>query len=460
MAWLYERHSHFRSFDVMLQGRADSLLGSVQDAGDAADNVMLDKSDLSIPEEDIYEVRDASGRLLGRSPNWDGATEQIFSSHSDKAFPIFLNGKEYRALLLKGLRVVDPDEKGGGVPRHVTIVYGSPTKHLWHAVMGTVKFYAVSSLILLAITGIIMAWLLNRGLAPLRELAAEASKVSVNSWEFTPSEQARSTKELAPLVEALEAALQRLERSFMQQRRFVSDSAHELKTGVAVVKSSLQLLAMKPRTAAEYQAGLERCEADCARMEELVTRMLTLARVEASASEAAHVASESNVSLVLRQICEQLQPVAELRRIGVVLSLPESFSESLYVHLAQEECGLLFSNLLLNALQHSGPDTTITVSAHTAANTAEIHIADQGAGINPEALPHVFEPFYRDDPSRNRNTGGTGLGLSICKAIVDAAGGEIAISSYLNVGTTVMVRLPLAPASTNLKQEIIVSQTA
>jgi signal transduction histidine kinase len=69
---------------------------------------------------------------------------------------------------------------------------------------------------------------------------------------------------------------------------------------------------------------------------------------------------------------------------------------------------------------------------------------DQGDGIPPEVLPYVFERFYRGDPSRNRKTGGTGLGLSICKAIVDAAGGQITLNSTLGVGTTVVVQLPLA----------------
>jgi hypothetical protein len=72
LAAVYQRHSQLRSFDIMLQGRADSLLGSVQDAEDQADNVMLDRTGLQLPSEDVYEVRDNGGRLLGRSANWQG----------------------------------------------------------------------------------------------------------------------------------------------------------------------------------------------------------------------------------------------------------------------------------------------------------------------------------------------------------------------------------------------------
>jgi signal transduction histidine kinase len=442
LAWIYERHSHFRSFDILLRGRADSLLGSVQDAEDPDDNVMLNKSDLNVPSEDIYEVRDEKGRLLGRSPNWDGAAAQTLSSRADGYFTLKINGKHYRTLLLHGLRVVDPDDKGGGVPRHVVIIYGSPTNRVWKAVTGAVKFYTVASLLLLAITGFVVAWLLNRSMAPLRELAAEAGSVSVNAWQFNPPETARATKELAPLVEALETTLQRLERSFLQQRRFISDAAHELKTAVAVVKSSFQLLGMKQRSAAEYQAGLERCESDCSRMEEIVAKMLTLARAENNAeTKSDQIVTTTNISHTLRQVAEQFQSMAELRGVAVVLST----QEDILVALAGEECTLVLSNLLLNALQHSRRDTTILASAFRKGSIVEVRVEDQGDGIDSVALPHVFERFYRGDPSRNRNTGGTGLGLSICKAIVDGAGGEIHIDSLPDIGTAVMVILPVAP---------------
>ncbi|QNI32948.1 sensor histidine kinase [Alloacidobacterium dinghuense] len=440
LAWLYERHSHFRSFDILLRGRADSLLGSVQDAEDPEDNVMLSKSDVNVPSEDIYEVWDEKGRLLGRSPNWDGTTRETLSTHVDGYSKLNINGRHYRSLLLHGLRVVDPGDKGGGVPHHVTIVYGAPVERVWHAIFGAVKFYAIASLILMLVTGLVMAWLLHRSLAPLRALANEAAGVSVNAWHFTPPEDARATRELAPLVKALEATLQRLQHSFFQQRRFVSDAAHELKTGVAVVKSSLQLLGIKQRSAAEYQAGLERCEADCGRMEEIVAKMLALARAENTETGPSRIGLSTDVSEVLHKSVDQFSSMADLRGVRVELSAPRAF----HIALTTEECSLLLSNLLLNALQHSTRDTRVRILAEEKNHLVEVRLQDQGDGIPSEVLPHVFERFYRGDPSRNRNTGGTGLGLSICKAIVDAAGGEITIDSTPGLGTTVNLFLPSA----------------
>jgi signal transduction histidine kinase len=101
-------------------------------------------------------------------------------------------------------------------------------------------------------------------------------------------------------------------------------------------------------------------------------------------------------------------------------------------------------NLLTNALQHSPPDSIITVDIRRLGDLAEMRVSDNGDGIAPEDLPHVFERFFRSDPSRSRRTGGTGLGLAICTAIADKFNGSIEITSKLNEGTTVLVRFPLA----------------
>jgi signal transduction histidine kinase len=442
----YERHAHFRAFDIMLRGRADSVLGAVQDAEDAADNVMLDQADLHLPADEIYEVYDSSGRLLGRSPNWQGSSSKPAAQAPDGFSHRVINQHQYRFLLLHGSRIVDPGEPGGGKLRQVTLLYGAPTDHVWHAIRSAVEFYAAGSVLLLLVTGPLIAWLLHRGLLPLRQLAALASQVSVDAWEFSPPASARTTPELAPLTQAIENVLQRLEQSFLQQRAFVSDAAHELKTAVAVVKSSLQLLGLKQRTTEEYRVGLERCLDDSKRLEELVVKMLTLARVESASSVGGAAGANSpqacDMAASLRQTVTQLETVADLRNVQVVVN---TSAGSIYpVPLAADDCSLLVSNLLLNALQHSPPEVKIQLRLSVDAGTVELAVEDHGEGIDPAVLPHVFERFYRGDPSRTRSTGGAGLGLAICKAVAERAGGAISIASQSGQGTTVTVRLPLA----------------
>ena len=434
-AMLYERHVRFRSFDVMLRGRADSLLGAVQDAEDTQDNVMLDGTEVNLPAEDIYQVEDATGRVLGRSPNWAGPVAAVLSTRNGKSFRVSVSGTHYRAVKIEGLRIVDPGDKGGGIPRRVIIFYGSPTDRVWGEIWEAVGFYAITSVSLLAISGMLIFWLLSRGLAPLRELAAEASGVSVDSWNFVPPQRARMIRELAPLTVALETVLAGLEQSFVKQRRFVGDAAHELKTAVAVLKSSLQLLTLKQRTTQEYERGIERCQLDCERVEQTVAKMLTLARVETNTTS---TSVATDLTHVLHQVTQQFESMAELKRLQIRVSA----EDAVMVDAEPEQLQLLCGNLLLNALQHSPPGSAIRALVRQDETNVELVIEDDGEGIAAQHLPHVFDRFYRGDPSRSRDTGGTGLGLAICKAIASRWGGTIDIASDLGSGTKVRVRFP------------------
>jgi len=454
LAWGYERHAHFRSFEIMLRGRADSVLGAVQDAEDAGDNVMLDLADLHVPSEDVYEVWDGRGHLLGRSSNWQGSSALQFPPqngffHSD------IDHRHYRLLRLAGTRIVDPGEVRGGHLRFVTILYGAPTERVWRSIYGAVEFYAAGMLLLVLITGPLIAWVLHRGLTPLRQLATLAGNISANSWTFNPPDSARETAELAPLTRALETALQRLERSFNQQRTFISDAAHELKTAVAVVKSSLQLTAMRPRTPEEYQAANERALSDAERVEALVSRMLTLARLEYTpssfpdqSSAALHTSQRgANINACITSAVSEFETAAAVRQVAISLHpLP---ADPCLVPLSPEDCSLVFGNLLLNAIQHSAPQSHVEIRATQNEDSVEITVQDHGEGIDPVDLPNVFDRFYRADPSRARSTGGTGLGLAICKAAVERAGGTISLSSDLGKGTTARIQFRNSSRSDN-----------
>jgi signal transduction histidine kinase len=433
-AMLYERHVRFRSFDIMLRGRADSLMGAVQDADDTGDNVMLDGTEAKLPQQDIYQAEQTGVRVLGHSRNWTGMPE----GKPGDFFSISAGGQHYRALKIEGLRIVDPGEKGGGTPRPVTIFYGSPVDRVWSEIWETVGFYSATSLGLLAISGVLIFYLLSRGLSPLRELATEAEGVSVESWNFVPPPRARIIRELAPLTAALETVLARLEHSFVQQRQFMGDAAHELKTAVAVLKSSLQLLTLRQRTALEYERGLDRCLLDCQRMEETVAKMLTLARIEANAAPA--TSAIADLEECLRRAVRQFESMAELKRQSILI-IGEG---PVMVEAEAEQLQLLCGNLILNALQHSPTGSSIRAFIKQEVTHAELAIEDDGEGIAPQDLPHIFDRFYRGDPSRSRKTGGTGLGLAISRAIVSRWQGTIDITSSVGIGTRVVVDLPSA----------------
>jgi len=439
---VYEWHSRLSAFDVMLRGRADAMLGAVADAEDQADNVMLDLSGLSVPARDLYLVRDDKSGILGQSkPSIPAAILARATASLDRAVPVRIDGRYYRVIRITGMRVVDPGDPGGGVRHSVDVFYASRTNHIWHEVVSSARFYVIATLLLFSVTTIAMLWLLRRDLAPLHQLATEASKVSTKNWAFCAPRAAKETKELLPLVQAIESSLARLQRSFEQQRRLTSDAAHELKTDVAIAKSSLQLLTMRPRTAGEYECGLTVCLDDLSRLERTVQQMLALARVEHAESvrDGSHAAGRCLLLECIQASIQQCASLAELRGVKITLNADGDAR----IGVDEGDGRQLFSNLLLNALQHSPPDSTIHVCVKTAGACGHVTIQDQGQGVDSEDLPHVFEPFYRGDPSRSHENGGTGLGLAICKAICERAKGSIGIESAPNVGAKVTIDLPI-----------------
>jgi signal transduction histidine kinase len=446
MALLYVRHQQMRTFDVMLRGRADSLLGAVQDAEDEADNVMLAPNSIDLRHDDLYQVCEPSGRVVGQSPQWNSQVQSRF--HEDKHGRNFqFQDREYRGLVLHGVRQIDQEDDKPGISRPVIIDYAAPLTPVWKVLADAAKFLLLSNSLVLLLTGIIVYILLRRGMAPLESLATEAAALSPPSWDFQAPQQALAVAELAVLAQALESAMHRLGDSLNQQRTFVNDAAHELKTSVTIIKSSLQLLGSRTRSLDEYRGGLESCLGDCARLEELVQKLLTLARLEQGSAGEFRSSSQTNLSECLQQIATQLESSAILRQINPTLKL----EDNLHALIPREECESLIFNLVMNALQHTPPGGSVSLSAKIVEGAICTEIEDTGEGIDPADLPFVFNRFYRGDRSRARTTGGTGLGLAICKAIVDAYGGKIEIFSELGRGTRARITLPKADAPAHLQ---------
>lgn len=433
-ALLHERESRLRAFDVMLQGRSDSLLGAVQDAEDPGANVTIDPTELRVPADDVWAVYTRDGRLLGSSAN---APAALIARHGDGVRAVSVDGRQYRVRQSEGVRIIDRLEYGSaGLRRPVTIMYASRTNHLWHEIAEAAGFYIAASVGLMCVTALILILALRRLLSPLKELAERAEVVSANSIEFDPPASAMETKELRPLAEALSATIGRLKKALHMQHRFVSDAAHELKTAVAVERSTVQLLAMRQRSAEEYAEGLGRALQDNERVEQLVSRMLTLGRFE---ERGVGLREVIDLGASARRRLDGLREWSETRGVSVAVEVEEGVG----VRLAEEAAETLVSNVVMNAVQHSSRGGTVRVSVRAFERNAVLRVSDGGAGIAPENLPHIFERFYREDRSRSRETGGAGLGLAICKSIVEGAAGTIGVESAVGRGTTVTVTFAL-----------------
>jgi two-component system OmpR family sensor kinase len=436
---VHERRVQLKAFDATLLGTAQSLLGAVGDAEDQNDNVMLDMHGLRLRRDSIYRVVDEHGRILGSS----GSAPDFEKVSAEPTFRnLEVASRKYRFVALHGVRIIDPGLPNGGVRHDVDILYGAPVGHVWHEVFEAIRFFAIATLILLGVTAAVMSWMVRRGLSPIYELASEADRITSNDWHFDSPASAKTTTELAPLATALEEALARLERSFQQQRRFTSDAAHELKTDVAIVKSSLQLLSMRRRSVEEYSEGLSVSLEDFTRLEMTVEKMLALARLEQPAEhDRLDIVASCSLRDALEDVVDQNRSLAALKGIMIEAHLPVSVR----VPMDQRDALLLCSNILSNAIRHSPNGGSIWIAVTTNAQMVQLSVRDQGEGIAEEDRPHLFEPFYRGDASRSRKSGGTGLGLSICNAICQRAGGSIDIANSVTGGAVVTVKIPAPP---------------
>ncbi len=438
VALWHERWARLHAFDVMLGGRSDSLLGAVQDAEDPEDNVAIDPAELRLPKDDVYAVYNQGGRLIGSSV---GATPALIQRLTDGLRDIRSGGRTYRVLEREGLRIIDRAENAGvGLRRPVTIVYAAPTAHLWGEIFEAASFYLVSIALLVSVSTALLVWLVRRLLRPIEELALEAARLSASSLNFAPPETAMRTLELRPLANALSGAFSRLKLAFETEHRFMSDAAHELKTAVAVVRSSIQVLAMRPRSPEEYRSGLEQILIDNERVEELIARMLSSVRAERPS-----LGSGAAVDLgrTVDQALARLRSFAQANSVEI----QSAIKGGVYGRISAEEVQTLVSNLVVNAVQHSREGAAVCVVLDRCSDRergAMLEVRDQGFGIAETSLPFVFDRFYREDSSRSRETGGAGLGLAICKSIVESAGGHMELESVQGKGTTVRAFFSLA----------------
>jgi signal transduction histidine kinase len=442
VAVYFTRRQLREAFDSQLRGRAMTIAALVRYSEEKHPKLIFEDDLVPPPLEkehtDLYQVTASDGHLIARAPDWPADLKPVprpNRQHADFDF----GGVHYRAVFLQKLPVLDrePDIPPGDV---LNVIYAAPTDESTRAIAYAAIGIAIGTAALLLITVGLAVLGLRRGLQPLAELAGSASVVSTANWELNPSEAARDTMELAPLTQAMTTMLDGLHRAFDQQREFLANAAHELKTPVAILKSTLQSLLQKPRQAEEYRVGLEEALQDMARLEKLLHSMLRLARAEQWASGSARRDLQViDVATTCQSTIERLAPVARERNVQVELST----NGAMPLRADAEDLELVWANLVENAIRFSPAGGQIQVLLHADGSTGTVEVADHGSGMSADELTHIFDRFHRGDSSRARDTGGYGLGLAISKALVEAYGGTITPQSGLGRGTRMVVTLPL-----------------
>ncbi|MCC7531882.1 MAG: HAMP domain-containing histidine kinase [Candidatus Melainabacteria bacterium] len=233
-------------------------------------------------------------------------------------------------------------------------------------------------------------------------------------------------------------ALRPAEQAMQLTRRFVADAGHELNTPIAIIEASLEALTEILRENNVKEDLTEIIAKASARMSELASDLIFLARVENPISH--YVIAPVRVKKLLEDVCEDFATLAKSRDIHFKLG---SVSE-VEVMGNLEFLRRMVTNLASNALRYTDEGGTIVVWSEVEGRNLAIKVSDTGIGIPPESINHVFDRFYRVDKARARAAGGAGLGLSIVKAVVESHKGNISVTSEVGRGSTFKVTIPLA----------------
>jgi two-component system, OmpR family, heavy metal sensor histidine kinase CusS len=302
-------------------------------------------------------------------------------------------------------------------------------------------WFCVITLGTLAIFPVVGYQIALQGIRPVEEMAATARRISsthlgerilTDGYPF----------ELASLAGTFNEMLDRLEGSFERISRFSADIAHDLRTPVNNIRGEAEVALARARSIEEYRDTLESSLEEAVRLSDLIGQLLFLARTE---SPLMHLRRERlNVAELLNGVQEYYEASAADRGI----SLRARFSdEPVLAELDRTLMQRAVANLIANAVAHTRPGGSVVMSASSENAVVRIEISDTGIGIPAEALPRVFDRFFRVDPSRAQASGGTGLGLAIVQGIMVLHGGNVEIASQLGEGTRVILNLPAsAPA--------------
>jgi two-component system, OmpR family, sensor kinase len=296
-------------------------------------------------------------------------------------------------------------------------------------------------------------WVLaGRALRPVDRVTAAAAAIATGDGTATSLSSRLAVPptddELSRLSATFNAMLDRLQASFRAQERFVGDASHELRTPLTAIRGNVDVLLRQSRLsgrelgATDLAPALDDIRRESDRMRRLLDDLLLLARADADAGkDPADTTTIRHETVRLDEIAADAVRSAAALASGQVLELEAA--RGVQVPGDPDRLHQLVMILLDNAIRHTPPGGRIRVAvASTADGQARIAVRDEGEGIAPEHLPHLFERFYRADGARGRSSGGTGLGLAIAQAICRAHGGDISVTSAPDQGATFLVTLP------------------
>lgn len=258
----------------------------------------------------------------------------------------------------------------------------------------------------------------------------------IQSGDYSHKVIISGNDELALLGREFNDLTDRLQNSEQKRTRFVADASHEIKTPLASIKLLSDSILQNDMDAATMREFVADIGAEAERLNRMTEKLLMLTRLDSEPSRELEII---HIAPTIRRVERMLAPAAKAARITMRLNLEENCP----VLILEDDLYQIVFNLMENGIKYNVPGGSLTVKLKREKDDALLTVTDTGLGIPADALPHIFERFYRADKSRSRATGGSGLGLSIVHTIVKSNGGTIQAESQENRGSTFTVSFPL-----------------
>jgi len=398
------------------------------------------------PEEDVFnlelpdqylELLDRSGRPLNMSNNWRAHPIEVGPLDFPDGKPVFRTVRAASGLLRLEL-----------IPfvllkQPVVLAIAGPSRDVDRVLVQFRKMLMLLIPLSLLLMGAISAWYVGRSLSPIAELTRQAARLTHSisvprATDWTPPHLATvSEDELGRLASTFNELFARVIAVLRQLRQFVTDASHELRTPLSVLQGETELLLSERRNPEEYEKTLTVIHGELRHLSRIVEGLFTLSMADAGQLKIANNALYINE--VLEEACEIAVPLGRSKTIRIEQDLDQD------VVAVGDESFLrdLFLIFLENAVKYSPPNSRIKVSLDRTDHSVSVRFEDQGIGIAPQHLPHIFERFYRAAVSDGTEARSGGLGLAIAQAIVNAHNGRIEVQTEPGRGSTFTVILPL-----------------
>jgi heavy metal sensor kinase len=376
----------------------------------------------------IFEVADSSGNWIFRSPRFLQPVPPLPAAQGSQVsfFTNNLEQMQYRTALQRV-------EAGGQI---FEIHAAVPTEPFDQALDHFRLIEKEILPLLVCVAALLGYWLSGRSLAPVNRIIQTAERIGVESLSRR-LDVPRARDELRRLTEAINAMLDRIERSFRRITQFTADASHDLRTPVAIVRTSAEISLRRPRTAAEYRETLQQILHTSIETSELLENLLTLARADAGA--AGMEMHPLELGSHVRKAQERAKVLSSDKDLELVLRVPGT---PVWVRADAVAIDRLLLILVDNAVKYTPAGGRCEIELSRGEEHAQITVRDTGLGIPESDLSSIFERFTRADRARSRDVPGAGLGLAIARWITDMHGGTIAAESRVGAGSAFQVRLP------------------